>query len=393
MMSTAIINLPGLVTALLALVWGLLLLRFARAARRSQALPALTPFPAPSLSSDPRVPPGVSVVIAARNEAAALGPTLDRLLAADRPRGRFEIIVADDRSTDGTGEVVAAAARASDGIVRGVRIETVPPGWTPKKWAVHQGIAAAGGELILTTDADCRVGEQWLDRMTAPFNLPGGPDLVGGPVDYIGADAWPWPRRLLRLEFVALSLAAAGSLAAGIPLVISAQNMAFRRDLYERCGGHGAHAAIPSGDDVFLLFAAHAAGARTGYVLDPAAVVETAPPVTLRGFYHQRARWASKGTRYPRRPFLMSFLVWLLNAGLIALIAAAAAGAAPLWFWAAGALAVKGIGELALLSAGRRLGLQHLLIDYLTGLPLHLIYVTFIGLAGAAGFFRWKETT
>ncbi len=385
LMTFSLAHPAGALTLLLALFWGGLAYTFARAARRALRQPD-TP--------DPGLPrPAVSVVIAARNEADTIGGLLRSLLAVDWPRDRLEIIVADDRSTDATAAEIDAVAAESGGIVRRLAIDRVPAGWTPKKWALQTAVDSAGGEIVLTTDADCRVGPEWIERLTAPLRRADGPELCGGPVDYAGAVAWRWPKRLLRVEFFSLSVTAAGSLAAGLPLVISAQNMAFTRDLFRRCGGYEPHAAIPSGDDVFLLFAADAAGIGTGYVLEPGAVVTTRAPASWAEFYHQRTRWASKGLRYPRRPRLVSALVWLVNASLLLSVAAAALGCGALWPWAAAGLVLKGLGEIALLRLTKRFGLKHLGIDYLTGVPLHLIYVTLFGAVGALGLFRWKEST
>jgi len=378
-----LIDLIGTAAVCNAFLWCLLLFSFSRALARGAARSAPRP------PSEPL--PLVSVIIAARNEEALIGETLQRLLAVRWPRERLEIIVADDRSTDATGAVTDGIAAVSGGTVRRCEITSVPDGWTGKKWALHSAIESARGDIILTTDADCLVGPEWIRVMTAPLLADGGPELVGGPVDYENASLWRWPRRLLRFEFLSLSLTAAGSLARTVPLVISAQNMAFTRDLYFRCGGHEPRAAIPTGDDVFLLFAADAIGAGTGYVLDREAAVTTAPPATARAFYHQRTRWASKGLRYPLRPLLVSGLAWLVNALLLLAAVATLTLTPALWPAMVLALGLKAAGELALLRHGRDLGIDHLALDYLTGLPLHIVYVTAIGLTGALGLFRWKD--
>jgi cellulose synthase/poly-beta-1,6-N-acetylglucosamine synthase-like glycosyltransferase len=378
-----IATLAALLALLAALPYALLMGRFAAGVRRLLE----RPLPEP----DPDALPRVSVVVAARNEEAALGFLLTELVEQDYPGDRLEVVVADDRSSDGTAALVEEFARRHPHRVRLVRIEATPEGWTGKKWALEQAVRSARGEVVLMTDADCLPGRRWVVRMAAPFTADPELGLVAGAVDYRDAQGWRWPRRLLRTEFVTLSLVGGGSLSTGFPLVVSGQNLAFRKSLFETVGGYREHAAIPSGDDVFLLFAAARAGTTCRYVLAPEAVVTTTPPAGWVSFWNQRVRWASKGVRYPRGPFLFSLLVWLLHALLLAaglglLLDPKPATAALLL----AALVIKGAGDLALLRPGRRLGLKGVEIDYLSALPLHIPYITLFGLAGALGLFRWK---
>jgi len=97
--------------------------------------------------------PSVTVVIPARNEAEVIAAGLRSLLTQDYP-GRLGLIVVDDNSTDAT----AAAAQAASDRISVIRGRPLPPGWTGKLWALHQGIAAAehdgAPDYLLLTDAD-----------------------------------------------------------------------------------------------------------------------------------------------------------------------------------------------------------------------------------------------
>lgn len=95
--------------------------------------------------------PRVSVLLPARNEQHNIKCCLDGLLAQDYPN--FEVIVIDDRSTDGTAEIVQKYVRC-DGRLRLIRNAKLPEGWTGKNHALHLGLEEAQGQYLLFVDAD-----------------------------------------------------------------------------------------------------------------------------------------------------------------------------------------------------------------------------------------------
>ncbi|MCX4825142.1 glycosyltransferase [Streptomyces sp. NBC_01142] len=101
--------------------------------------------------------PDVAVVVPARDEAEVLPVSLPSLLAQDYP-GRAEIVLVDDGSTDGTGELARALSGRYGGLpLRVVRPGEPEPGWTGKLWALRHGIELASArepEYLLLTDAD-----------------------------------------------------------------------------------------------------------------------------------------------------------------------------------------------------------------------------------------------
>ncbi len=93
----------------------------------------------------------VSVIIATLNEAARIGPCLAGLRVQGDPL--LEVLVVDSRSTDGTRQLVEAAA-ALDPRVRLLTDDPLPEGWVGKVWALEHGVRAARGEWVLGIDAD-----------------------------------------------------------------------------------------------------------------------------------------------------------------------------------------------------------------------------------------------
>ncbi len=99
--------------------------------------------------------PSASVVVAARDEEAGVGEALGSVLDQAYP-GRLEVLAVDDRSTDGTGKVVADLASQRPDRLRPLKIDHLPEGWLGKNHALFRGAAEAEGEWLLFTDADVR---------------------------------------------------------------------------------------------------------------------------------------------------------------------------------------------------------------------------------------------
>lgn len=108
--------------------------------------------------------PRVSVVIAARNEAATVGAALPTVLAKDYPD--LEFIAVNDRSEDDTGAILDRLA-AGDPRLRVVHVRELPAGWIGKNHALHLGAQQATGEWILFTDADVHFAPDALGRAVA----------------------------------------------------------------------------------------------------------------------------------------------------------------------------------------------------------------------------------
>lgn len=145
---------------LFGLLWSLPWIAFPIVAvirqRRSVSLDSYDPNP--EASSLERV----SVVLPARNEAEHIVACIETLRRTTWPN--VEIIVVDDHSTDGTGDLAREAARG-DARVKIVEAPDLPPGWFGKQWACHSGMQHATGALLLFTDADTRHAPDLIARL------------------------------------------------------------------------------------------------------------------------------------------------------------------------------------------------------------------------------------
>ena len=108
--------------------------------------------------------PHISIVFAARDESEKLPAALSSMLALDYPN--YEVVAADDRSADGTGEILDEFARC-DSRLRVIHISELPPGWLGKPHALNEAARLATGEWLLFTDADVCFAPDALRRSMA----------------------------------------------------------------------------------------------------------------------------------------------------------------------------------------------------------------------------------
>ncbi|HEX2536574.1 MAG TPA: glycosyltransferase [Chitinophagaceae bacterium] len=324
----------------------------------------------------------VSVVVAARNEAQNI-PALVACLSRQRyPAHLFEVILVDDHSEDATAVLFRQEAPA------GFRLVLLEEG-SGKKKALETGIAAARGEWIVTTDADCRMGADWLRTMML-FVEERHPAFVAAPVSMEGGAGGL--HRFQELDFLVLQGITAASVHAGAHSMCNGANLAYPRAAFYEVEGFRGIDGIASGDDMLLMhkIAGRYPG-RAAYLKAEPAIVTTGTEPTLRAFLRQRMRWASKTRFYSdRRIFWVLVLVFALNAALPLLLAGA------LWnlhyLWAALALLVlKTVIEWPFVRAvaafyGKKKELR--LFPLLQ--PFHMLYTVSAGALGQAGVYTWK---
>jgi chlorobactene glucosyltransferase len=203
--------------------------------------------------------PKVSIIVPARNEERALAAGIGSHLAQDYPE--FEVIVVNDRSTDGTGAILEALARANPRI-RFVAGSEPPPGWLGKPHALWLGARAASGEVLLFVDADVRYEPGCL-REAVSLLLEREADFLGL-LPRLEAEGF-WENVLL--PYVTGAFYAGPGLFANrrsprwIALGGGAGNM-IRRSVYDGVGGHEALKASVI-DDVALAIRTKLSGFRT----------------------------------------------------------------------------------------------------------------------------------
>lgn len=313
------------------------------AGRRGAAAPGPLPVPLPR----------VSILIAARDEAAALPRCLASLRALRYPAGLLEVLVGDDGSTDGTAAVAEAAMRGFGGQFRVIPI-TENRGQARGKANVLAHLARlATTEYFFITDADISLPATWITGLLAHA----GPGV--GTVTGITAVRGPRPFHQLQGIDWLLSLSMVQVVSdLGRPVTAMGNNMLVTRAAYEATGGYE---ALPFSvtEDFALFQAVLAAGFGFRQVFEAGIRADSLPMPSWAALLRQRQRWLRGVAGLPLRlrlELLFFSGFWPALAGVAVLAGPAVAGC--VW---GGKLLVQGALAAA---AHRRAGLR---------LPWHLL--------------------
>ena len=235
--------------------------------------------------------PFVSIVIAARNEENSIRYLLLSLLNQTYPKEMYEVIVADDDSTDSTSEVVKGF-RDKFSNLKFITIKNRSQVKSPKKNALQQAIAKSAGEILLTTDADCIVGKNWISSHVLQFE----DDVmmsVGFSETRVNWEEAKLCQKYEHFDFLILFLAAAGAISGGKYYSCSGQNLAYRKEAFRKVGGFESISHLVSGDDVNLMQLFRKSGFKIVFNFLPENYTKTRMVKNCFQLLNQRSRWAS----------------------------------------------------------------------------------------------------
>jgi biofilm PGA synthesis N-glycosyltransferase PgaC len=241
----------------------------------------------------------VSVIIACRNEENNLPDLLNGLFSQDYNHELFEVVIIDDNSTDSTFLIATAMRQIKN-------LKVLHNTSRGKKNAVATGISEASGELIITTDADCRPGRKWISTIAACYSETKA-DMIIAPVRLESKSGFTG--RFSELEFLSLQGVTAGTAMAGNPVMCNGANLAFTKSAYRR---HAAnlHNEIASGEDIFLLHSLkREPDSKIVWLSSTDATITTSHTESIAGFIKQRSRWISKAKAYNDRYTLIISIV------------------------------------------------------------------------------------
>ncbi|GGF19567.1 glycosyltransferase [Echinicola rosea] len=265
----------------------------------------------------------VTLLVPFRNEGRNIAGLLRNL--ADLSYPNLQIILIDDHSEDGGAEQVEEWISSE----KKHNFNLISSQGRGKKAAIEEGVVMANANIILTTDADCALSADWVQNMLRAFDDPtvqmvAGPVMTkGGHTIFESFQQIDWSSILLLTNFF---------FSVKKPIMCSAANMGYRKEVFYHVKGYLGNHENLSGDDSFLLEKVYR---RFGpqairYLPESDVLVKTNPARGLKGFLSQRARWASKWNKHQfwqnAGGAVLSALLSLASIGSVLLLMSGTAG-------------------------------------------------------------------
>jgi cellulose synthase/poly-beta-1,6-N-acetylglucosamine synthase-like glycosyltransferase len=333
----------------------------------------------------------VTVIIPARNEEDNIGNCIQSLLEQDYPAELLQVIVIDDHSTDGTAEVVNAFNNPRIQVIH-LKDFVQSEINSYKKKAIEIGIAHAVGDWIITTDADCTAGKEWISTMMA-YRKETDAVLVAAPVKLKSG------RRTLHkfqsLDFLTLQGITAASVSRNFHTMCNGANLCYAKQAFGEVNGFEGIDQVASGDDMLLMHKiAKQYPGKIKYLKSKKAIVTSLPAAGWKAFWSQRVRWASKADKYDdKRIFRALLLVYLINFLILTLFVLGFFNTdlfliVILLFLSKTLIEYPFVGAVATFFGERKLMKFFPFLQ-----PLHIVYTVIAGWLGKFGSYKWKGRT
>lgn len=330
----------------------------------------------------------VSIIIPFRNENENIIANLKSIESQLYPVEKFEVIYVDDFSEDNSAELLNRNIRKNN-----IRVLSLPEDFSinaHKKRAVRYGIENSKGMIIVTTDADCTHNKEWLKSLMQCFDSVTG--FVSGPVEFETDNGLF--SEFQKLEFAGLVLCGAGLIGAGHPTICNAANIAYRKKVFDEVGGFKDQMNLSSGDDELLMQKIFKdSDFKVKFCVDKNAIVKTSANKTIRDFYQQRKRWASKGLFYSDKSLVLKLiLIYSFYVGLFSQLFLGLFYHPVFIITFVIALLFKFLFEFRILYKGKQILFDDLRLKYFYAAEIFQIpYIIYSGLVGAFGNYLWKS--
>lgn len=328
----------------------------------------------------------ITVIVPVRNEEKNIVHLLRDLKEQTYPADKYEVIIVDDHSTDQTTQKVMQAKMDN------VRIISLGDAGTVrmnKKAGIQHAVSLAKGELIITTDADCHVGNKWISTIAA-YYTEHEPVMIAGLVNYF-PDA-TFFGKFQTLDFLSLVGIGAACIQNGFYNLCNGANLAYTKAAFEAVNGYEGVDHIPSGDDMMLMHKmARKFPGKIASLKNKDSIVYTHTETDVVSFWHQRVRWTSKSTHYEdKRITLILSFAYLFNLLIVfnMVIGFFVPGMLKLSMWMF--LVKICIDTLFTYAVSRFFRRENILWLFLPIQALHVLYIIIIAPAGVFGKYQWK---
>jgi cellulose synthase/poly-beta-1,6-N-acetylglucosamine synthase-like glycosyltransferase len=259
--------------------------------------------------------PKVSVIIPLRNEARRMTGLLETLAVQDYPQAEFVFI--DDRSSDGTAELLRDFAEKREGVIIITLKENT--GFNHKQYALNQGIAMASGSLLLFTDADCEVPPGWISAMVRRMGDPRIGVTIGPVFKKCGGRGFFHLYQCFDHAIRYMYLA--GSTGLGAAGGGFGNNLILSRKALQAIGGYGAVPASPTEDAALVSQIRSHSNYGIHSACGSDVAVMTQGESSWKALVNQTLRWNNGGLFSPDKSTRLNFgfLMVTISMGILAI--------------------------------------------------------------------------
>ncbi len=326
----------------------------------------------------------ISIIVATRNEENNIENLIKDIINQDLNSNFYELIIINDFSEDNTTSIIK---KYSD---KYQNISLLNSDLSGKKAALQKGISHAKGQLIATTDADCRVGEEWLSTIYS-FYKKHKPKMIVAPVAFFQKDKLLSFNNLQALEFLSLIISGAGAIGLHKPIMCNGANLIFEKEVYEQFNDAFSSQYVSGDDMLFMLKIKKRYPKKILFLKSRKAIVYTYAQKTLKGFVNQRIRWTSKSKAYKDFDLIFTSII-ILTINLLLFISLIISLFNFQYFSNfLILLLLKSIPDfIFLLVTSNFFNSKKLLILFAPLQILYFIYIVFIGFIGNFAKFKWK---
>ncbi len=327
----------------------------------------------------------VSIIVPLRNEEDNITKLLTDLTEQDYPQTLFEVILVNDHSTDLTSRKIQPFCDKYSNI----RLLELQKHHKGKKAALDAGVKNSTGEIVVTTDADCRVGKKWVSAIISYYTWCNKPEMIIGLVD-MKSDNSVFSK-FQQFEFTTLIAAGAGAAGISHPLFCNGANLIYKKSVYLKYADP-LNTKSASGDDTLFMLKVKKDFKQGIKVLkSKTGVVYIKPQKNLHSFIRQRIRWTSKSKYYRDFDIISSAIIVLMTnvslvISIILLLTLKNYLLFPVLF------AVKNIADFVFVRETFRFFNKKNLVKYLVMFQfIYPFYITVIGILGNFATYSWKE--
>lgn len=257
--------------------------------------------------------PFISVLVAARNEEGNIERCIESLKNIKYPDNNFEIFLINDNSTDSTKNIMVECTLNRSEFTILDTIDDTASNLTGKVKALSYGISKSKGELIMMTDADCTVNENWLLETSKYYN-----EKIGLICGFTAIDhSFGVFSKLQALDWIYLQSLASASSGINAQLSCIGNNLSVSAKAYNSIGGYKELEFSVTEDLALLRRIIAEKRFSVIYPVDSGCLVKSLPCKDLKELYQQKKRWFRGGAGINWLGYVLGLLLYSSNAILM----------------------------------------------------------------------------